>query len=168
LDLLCHFSTKSPWWSTYSCQGTFNSKWGTQWQQNFQHPKVDIVSYVALCPIPRCAVICLTIILWEPSISTKICACPIPCWQFWSSAVRMISDICVAANCWHSYRHTKLNNKVHRKIVLLCETFNHKHMVAQRNVNDCRFWCKDCASIFLCVHLIYISSQQYKMAKSAI
>ena len=65
----------------YSCQSTSNSKWGTQGQQNFQNPKVDIISYVA--PHLTCrAVICLNIILQASSISTQICAYSIPCWQF--------------------------------------------------------------------------------------
>jgi hypothetical protein len=38
------------------------NSWVTQWQQSFQYPKILVITYTALCPMPSCAMISLCFI----------------------------------------------------------------------------------------------------------
>ena len=47
------------------------SKQGTCWQQTFRYPKVNIISCMALYPVPSYALLSVIVAVWSPWMSTS-------------------------------------------------------------------------------------------------
>jgi hypothetical protein len=104
---------------THSCSSI--SSQGKQWQ-TFQYPKV--FSYIALCPMPSCATVSLTITHWSSlmSASTHWSLRSVMAVLGWPVQGRLAMSLLPflsvspnAAHCWHPcrnlHRHGEINQR---------------------------------------------------------
>jgi hypothetical protein len=80
------------------CTSVPVSKRGTQREQTFQYPRINIISWTAWCPNPCCAALSPPLILRSYLMShSTFCLLALSCSSFRSTTARLIGDVRVSA-----------------------------------------------------------------------